>query len=199
MNRSGELMEAIKEYWDERTRTKRDFFLSNYMELEPEFDNRLKFLVDCHSEKVKDGCQKKIKYIYLCHLMSSSCTESYQATLGMSSSMLYLDENKSETYWFPEAIYKNIDQDMDKIKAHLRKKFIRLEEYELFSLKQKLLSDDWKILKECFLLLIKNSIDLVLGSSLPLDDEFEVLAGEYMDKMETLWYMPEEKHGEEWR
>ncbi len=65
--------------------------------------------------------------------------------------------------------------------------FDRLKEYELFQLKQILLKDDWKILQEVFLLLLKNFIDFLTDSSPRLESELQILAGNYMDHPEILW------------
>ena len=76
---------------------------------------------------------------------------------------------------------------MEKVEDCLRKKFIRLKEYELFRLKRILLEDDWKILQEIFLLLMKDSINILTDSSLQLENELQILAGNYMDRPEALW------------
>ena len=118
--------------------------------------------------------------------MSSDYTESYESILGMSSSTLYLDEKRSQVYWIPECIYETIDKDMVEAEKILRRKFIRIQEFELFYIKRKLLDDDWKLLKKVFVTLSKQSMNLIMNSSLKLDDEFLLLCGNYMENLKIM-------------
>lgn len=120
-------------------------------------------------------------------LVTSVYTEGYEVILGIANSDLYLDENKSEKFWFPELVYKNIDEDMKEVENRLQKKFLRLETYELFRLKLILLEDDWKLLQEVFLRLVKDLIGVIIESPLQLNGELQILSGNYMDKPEILW------------
>ena len=118
--------------------------------------------------------------------MSSDYTESYESILGMSSSTLYLDEKRSQVYWIPECIYETIDKDMVEAEKILRRKFICIQEFELFYIKRKLLDDDWKLLKKVFVTLSKQSMNLIMNSSLKLDDEFLLLCGNYMENLKIM-------------
>ena len=118
--------------------------------------------------------------------MSSDYTESYESILGMSSSTLYLDEKRSQVYWIPECIYETIDKDMVEAEKILRRKFICIQEFELFYIKRKLLDDDWKLLKKVFVTLSKQSMNLIMNSSLKLDDEFLFLCGNYMENLKIM-------------
>lgn len=184
MDRIQELEQWVRAPWTERTRIKRDFLMEHYEELVPDFQEALIHLIDRQSKKNSMG---KIQYIYLNRLLSSVYTESYISIIGMAGSELFLDENKSQIDWHPQLVYENIDKDMGKVEEHLRKKFIRLKEYELFRLKRILLEDDWKILQEIFLLLMKDSINVLTDSSLQLENELQIISGNYMDRPEVLW------------
>ena len=104
----------------------------------------------------------------------------------MSSSTLYLDEKRSQVYWIPECIYETIDKDMVEAEKILRRKFICIQEFELFYIKRKLLDDDWKLLKKVFVTLSKQSMNLIMNSSLKLDDEFLLLCGNYMENLKIM-------------
>ena len=132
MERINKLEETIKEHWIAHTEAKRIFLFEHYEEMKPEFYKKLNSLIDEQKNRNKDGI--KIQAVYLYRLLSSVYTESYEAILGIASSDLYLDEGKSEAYWFPDLVYRNIDEDLKEIEVLLRKRFIRLEEYELFQL-----------------------------------------------------------------
>ena len=59
--------------------------------------------------------------------------------------MLYLDEYMYCVYWKSNLIYENINSDMENVRKKLEQKYIRIEEYELLYLKQRILLDDWKL------------------------------------------------------
>lgn len=184
MERMQELEQWVRESWTERTRIKRDFLMEHYEELAPDFQEALIRLIDQQSQK---NSMRKIQYIYLNRLLSSVYTESYVSIIGMAGPEQFLDENRSQIDWYPQLVYENIDNDMGKVEERLRKKFIRLKEYELFRLKRILLEDDWKILQEIFLLLVKDSLNVLSDSSLQLENELQILSGNYMDRPEVLW------------
>ena len=48
-------------------------------------------------------------------------------------------------YWKSNLIYENINSDMENVRKKLEQKYIRIEEYELLYLKQRILLDDWKL------------------------------------------------------
>lgn len=187
MERIKELEDSIKEHWTERTRSKKEFLEQHYEDMKPGFTKKLNELIEGKKNQKSDGTQKKIQSFYLHRMLSSVYTESYEAVLGMSNADLYLDEDRCETYWYPNVVYRNIDEDMRTVETLLRKKFIRLEEFELFQLKKILLNEDWKLLQEFFLLLMKESIPMIVGSPLVLDSEVKIFAGNHMDKPELLW------------
>lgn len=193
MSRIPEMEECLKEYWEEYISIKREFLLGHYKELEPEFHEKLICLAEDQIHKQREKRQGKIQAIYLNYLRSSIYTESYELLIGMGNSMLYLDENRSQTYWFSKLVYENVEKEMKEAESRIRQQFIRVEEYELFRLKQKLLIDYWCILEELFLLLIKESANLILDSALELEEELQILSGYYMDRTETLWSIKTER------
>lgn len=86
--------------------------------------------------------QDKIRYLIFQRLRTSGYTGTYEISMGLSNSMLYLDEYMSCVYWKPDLIYENINSDMENVRKKLERKYIRIEEYELLYIKQKLLLDD---------------------------------------------------------
>lgn len=187
MDRGLEMEEYIKEYRSERKKSKRVFLNSNETELNSELCLRVDYLVKEQVQKQVEEKQDKIKYLLLCRLLSGAYTENYEAILGLSSSLLYLDENKSLTYWRPALIYDSIDRDMKEVEKLLNKGFIRLQEYELFRLKQKLLNDDWELLKECFPRMIERNLGMITESNLLMEKQFLVLCGDYMEELPVIW------------
>lgn len=192
MDRSKDIEEYLKEYRDERLKQKRIYLTNNICRIEPEFHKKLDLLISKQLNRQEDDLAAKLNYIYLCHLKSSDYTESYKAILGFSNTMLYLDEKRSQAYWYPELIYENLVRDMDSIEKLLRKKFVRLENFELLALKQKILNDDWILFQECFKTLLNRSVSIILNSSLRLADEILILCGDYMDNLKIVGHVNSE-------
>lgn len=193
MDRKKDLEEYIQEYKNERMQIKKSFLEKNISKMQQTFLKSISILIDEQLQRQTAEESVKLKYIFLCKLMSSGYTESYEAVLGMSSDMLYLDEKKSQVYWYPELIYENITQDMDNVEKLLRKKYTRIEEFELFYIKQSLLSDDWKLLQECYKDLIKPAMDLLMESPLRLETPILFLSGNYMDNLKIMGYEDTER------
>lgn len=188
MNRCNELEEWIEEYRKDRIEKKSDYLANNLSSMESLFYEKLELLVKEQTDLQESETERKVKYFYLCRLMSSEYTESYESVLGLSTQMLYLDEQKSQVFWFPHTIYKNIQMDMKEVEQIVRKKFLRLEAAELFYLKRKLLGDDWDLLQKCFSDLIKGAMDVFKNRSLKLEKELVVLSGNYMDHLQIVWH-----------
>jgi hypothetical protein len=186
MDRRKEMEEYLKEYRTERLKIKKIYLEKNLIKLESAFHEKLNSLIADQLQRQKEDNAVKLKDIFLCRLISSGYTESYETILGMSSVMLYMDEKKSQVYWYPELVYENIVQDMDAVEKLLRIKFLRLEDFELFFLKQKLLYDDWTLLQECFRNLFKQSVSLIIDSPLRLENEVLILSGDYMDNLKII-------------
>ncbi|PPK81372.1 hypothetical protein BXY41_104174 [Lacrimispora xylanisolvens] len=188
MNRCNELEECIEEYRKVRIEKKSDYLANNLTSMETLFYEKLELLVKEQTSLQESETEREVKYFYLCRLMSSEYTESYESVLGLSTQMLYLDEQKSQVYWFPHLIYKNIQMDMKEVEQIVRKKFLRLEASELFYLKRKLLGDDWNLLQKCFSDLIKGAMEVFMNRSLKLEKELVVLSGNYMDHLQIVWH-----------
>lgn len=193
MDRKKDLEEYIKEYRKNRFDKKRAYLPQNTSKLISTFQSKLNILILEQVDRQKEDNGNKIKFIFLCRLMSSSYTESYEAILGMSNSMLYLDEKKSLVYWQPESIYETIDKDMEEVEKILRKEFIHLQDFELFYIKQKLLHDDWKLLRKIYYTLSKESVGLIMDSPLWLENELLFLCGNYMENLKIILHTGEEK------
>lgn len=70
-------------------------------------------------------------------LASSFYTESFEALLGISNEKLYLDEYQSQIFWCPRVVYENIEEDMAAAEKSIRRKFVRIEDFELMHIKRK--------------------------------------------------------------
>ena len=80
---------------------------------------------------------------------------------------------------------ENIEEDMAAAEKIIRRKFVRLEDFELMHIKRKLLSDDWGIVQAIFRILSEQAIDSIRKTSLMLQDEVFFLRGDYMDEIKA--------------
>lgn len=183
MDRKKDLEKYIEEYRAERLRLKNDKLVQLIAELEPVFCEKLNFLIKDQLIKVRQ-CPGDLEIFYLSCLQSSGHTESYDSIAGISNAQLFLDNNKSQAYWCPKQIYKDMDYDMKDMEKRLRKKIVRLEQYELLYLKQLLIMDDWEVLQQCFCELIHKHLELLIESPLDFQPELKVMCGNYMDRLQ---------------
>lgn len=185
MERIPELEEWIKEYRTIRQSNKSSMIEKEYHSLLPSLCSCMDSLIKEQTFRRKSDGQEGIKYILFFRLLSSGYTGSGEIALGMSNSMLYLDDNLSSVYWRPDLIYKGIDEDMESVKNILQQKYLRIEEFELLYLKQKLLLDDWEVFCKIIGKLTEGIAERVISSPLPLEDELEILYGDYMDRLDV--------------
>lgn len=185
MERISEMEEYINEYRNIRQSKKRGWVEKEYHCLLPSLYTYMDFLIKEQIFKRESGVQEGIKYILFFRLLSSGYTGSNEIALGMSNSMIYLDDNFSCVYWRPNLIYEDIDKDIEKVKRILQQKYIQIEEFELLYLKQKLLMDDWEVFSKIIGKLSEEIAERVINSSLPLENELEILYGDYMDRLEV--------------
>lgn len=185
MERIPELEEYIKEYRTNRQSEKSSMAEKEYHSLLPSLCSCMDSLIKEQIFRRESDEQEGIKYILFFRLLSSGYTGSGETALGMSNSMIYLDDNLSSVYWRPDLIYKGIDEDMENVKHILQQKYLRIEEFELLYLKQKLLLDDWEVFCKIIGKLTEGIAERVISSPLPLEDELEILYGDYMDRLDV--------------
>ena len=186
MERMKALEAYIREFWDEKMEQRKRDIEGQQQHLKQELCQQLFVLIEEQEKEQKKGIQEAIKYLFLCRLSSSGYTNSYEAMLGLSNSLLYLDQNKSYTYWYPKQIYSTVDKDLEEVFNQLKKNFIRIEKYELFYLKQRLLLDNWDMLVQVFTEALDCVFDQFEHSSLVLDRVVMVLCGNYMEQLQIV-------------
>lgn len=193
INRKNDMISYLQEYLLNRSTTKKKYIDHHFEELLSPFSEKLDELIHMQLELQKEGRQEKIRTICFFRLLTSGYTGSNEMAIGMSNSKLYMDKNISYVYWKPELIYKSIDMDMKEAEQQLRKKFIRLEEYELFSVKQKLLSDDWKVFCKIIEKVFYEIAPQICESGLAMEKKVHVLCGNYRNRLNTVCYINTEK------
>ena len=186
MARNKELEEYLEEFRKNRSFQKQERLQEYSQILSLDFQGKIDVLLKEQLRRQEKKEQDKIKYIYLFQLASSFYTESFEALLGISNEKLYLDEYQSQIFWCPRVVYENIEEDMAAAEKSIRRKFVRIEDFELTHIKRKLLSDDWGIVQAIFRILSEQAIDSIRKTSLMLQDEVFFLCGDYMDEIKAV-------------
>lgn len=186
MQRTKELTDFLQTYRAERKAARKEVLEESYPKMLPALTETIDHLVKSQADIQETEAQRRIKYLCFFRLKSSGYTQSHEIALAMADKKLYLDEAMDCIYWMPDVIHEEIEKDMEEAENLLAKAFIRLEKYELFHIRQQLLSDDWELLCGVLPRLVKAIEGRITGSSLLLEDGLEVLCGGYMEEPETV-------------
>lgn len=181
MDRFTSMEKSISQYRKERKSKKQEYLNSKYEML----SSSLMDILNGLAQEIDE--QRIIKYIIFQRLLSCERTGSYEIYVGMSAAMLYLDEEMEHTFWKPELLHEDMDKAMQDIEKILGKEYVQVEEYELLYLKQKLLMDDWKLLVGILKKMTGDIAENIMKSSLKLEDEIEILCGNYMDRLDVIY------------
>ena len=186
MQRTKELTDFLQTYRAERKAARKEVLEESYQKMLPALTETIDHLVKSQADIQETEAQRRIKYLCFFRLRSSGYTQSHEIALAMADKKLYLDEAMDCIYWMPDVIHEEIEKDMEEAENLLAKAFIRLEKYELFHIRQQLLSDDWELFCGVLPRLVKAIEGRITGSSLLLEDGLEVLCGGYMEEPETV-------------
>lgn len=189
LKQSAEIEGYVKDYQTNRIEQKKRMLKTDRTRLNHLICEALDALINQQEDKQTYDGQKEIRYLYLCRLSStgSRYTQSYKVLLGMSNSMLYLDDGRTDVFWYPEPIYQGMKKDIEELQALLKEKGIQPEEKTLLEWKQKLLDDNWGLLLEQFMELIQENFHRITDSSLMVADRISVLCGNYMERLPAIW------------
>ena len=186
MQRTKELTDFLQTYRAERKAARKEVLEESYQKMLPALTETIDHLVKSQADIQETEAQRRIKDLCFFRLRSSGYTQSHEIALAMADKKLYLDEAMDCIYWMPDVIHEEIEKDMEEAENLLAKAFIRLEKYELFHIRQQLLSDDWELFCGVLPRLVKAIEGRITGSSLLLEDGLEVLCGGYMEEPETV-------------
>lgn len=189
MQRTKELTDFLQTYRTGRKAARKDVLEESYPKMLPALIEVIDHLVRSQADIQETEAQRRIKYLCFFRLRSSGYTQSHEIALAMADKKLYLDEAMDCIYWMPDVIHEETEKDMEEAENLLTKAFIRLEKYELFHIRQQLLSDDWELFCSVLPWLVKAIEGRITGSSLLLEDDMEVLCGGYMEEPEAVCHI----------
>ena len=189
MQRTKELTDFLQTYRAERKNARKEMIEESYQKMLPALTETIDHLIRNQTDIQETQAQRRIKYLCFFRLRSSGYTQSHEIALAMADKRLYLDEAMDCIYWMPDVIHEEIEKDMEEAENLLAKAFIRLEKYELFYIRQQLLSDDWELFCGVLPRLVKAIEGRITDSSLFWEDDLEVLCGGYMEEAETICHI----------
>ena len=189
MQRTKELTDFLQTYQAERKAARKEVLEESYQKMLPTLAETIDRLVRSQADIQEVEAQRRIKYLCFFRLRSSGYTQSHEIALAMADKRLYLDEAMDCIYWTPDVIHEGTAEDVEEAQTLLAKAFIRLEKYELFHIRQQLLSDDWELFCGVLPRLVKAIEGRITDSSLLLEDDMEVLCGGYMEEPETVCHI----------
>ena len=189
MQRTKELTDFLQTYRTERKNARKEMIEESYQKMLPALTETIDHLIRNQTDIQEIQAQRRIKYLCFFRLRSSGYTQSHEIALAMADKRLYLDEAMDCIYWMPDVIHEEIEKDMEEAENLLTKAFIRLEKYELFHIRQQLLSDDWELFCGVLPRLVKAIEGRITDSSLFLEDDLEVMCGGYMEEAETICHI----------
>ena len=189
MQRTKELTDFLHTYRAERKAARKEVLEESYQKMLPALTETIDHLVKSQADIQETKAQRRIKYLCFFRLRSSGYTQSHEIALAMADKRLYLDEAMDCIYWMPDVMHEEIEKDMEEAENLLTKAFIRLEKYELFHIRQQLLSDDWELFCGVLPRLVKAIEGRITDSSLFLENDLEVLCGGYMEEAETICHI----------
>lgn len=187
MERFKSMEKSIYQYRMQRKNSKQKYLNNKYELLMPSLLAVLGSLAHEQISKQNSEEQGKVKYIVFQRLLSSERTGSYEIYVGMSDVLLYLDEEMDYLFWKPNLFYEDIDKAMQEVERIISNEYVQLEEYELLYLKQKLLLDDWKLFVGILKKIAGEIVAEITKSSLSLEDEIQILCGNYMDRLDIVY------------
>lgn len=189
MQRTKELTDFLQTYRAERKNARKEMIEESYQKMLPALTETIDHLIRNQTDIQEIQAQRRIKYLCFFRLRSSGYTQSHEIALAMADKRLYLDEAMDCIYWMPDVMHEEIEKDMEEAENLLTKAFIRLEKYELFHIRQQLLSDDWELFCGVLPRLVKAIEGRITDSSLFLENDLEVLCGGYMEEAETICHI----------
>lgn len=199
MDRCAEMEAYIQEYRDQRIMLKREKLKKECNYFTEPLKTQVNSLLEKQVFRQQEKNQGAVKYIMFCNLLTSGYTHSYEIALGLADARLYLDEKLNWVYWRPEYVYTEMDQALKEMTRLLSKKFIRIEQYELFYLQRKLLMDDWELFIEYLFKISDELLERIIESSLLLEQGLEILYGGYMEEPKTAYQVViKEREGHKW-
>jgi hypothetical protein len=125
-------------------------------------------------------------YMSIFHLHSSLMTGTYEYQICLMNGRMYFDDECVSYNWFPAFLYDNLDEERSALSGELKRKFVRIKEYEIdYAVRQ--LAKEYKKVMEVYLTkmldgLYQNEVFIKLKKEVP----FHFIFGDYMGEIRSI-------------
>lgn len=181
MDRTEQINDIISDYYEERyTKSKekiKDYYWKNWESIHREFAQTV-----YRGAAVCSDMGKKVNYIILSILFSSSLTKSYEIQIGFYDDRLQLDDAPVCEYWSPAFIFEFIEEDMEFFKRMAARKIPRIKEYELEGIRNTYIWNHYFLVMLLLRELIPAPVEEICQKFNVLDEKVKVILGRYMEK-----------------
>ncbi|GEM_PF-898910 len=193
MDRNCVLKEYTEEFRQKRINDIADRLAAQSEKMGTSLAVKLDELIEDQYDLRKTEDQDKIQFLFIFRLLTSNYTESYELALGFCNSLMYLDDNLSFVYWYPNSVFENVNADLQQLQKFVKNKFIRMEKHELFYLKQLLLNDSWLAFQKVIKQVMSELVNNINFDPRIFNERINIVCGDYMGAAESFCYIDRNK------
>lgn len=180
MNRAEQFVKVAEKYFETRFKGSQETIYRDFtvrrMEVYQNFANVVhEGIMQCQQKS------KKVKYIIISILESSTLTKSYDLQVAFYSEKIYADDMPIYVYWKPMLAFTKLEEDLAFFKQKVSEKAIRVRDYEMDLIREKYLINHYFFI---LLFLLQIIPDLFVSDEhcSSIKDDLQVMFGRYMEK-----------------
>lgn len=180
MSRAEQFVEVAEKYFEVRFKESQEKI---YRDFEKRRTEVYQNLVNVIYEGIAQ-CQqmsKKVKYIIISILESSTITKSYDLQVAFYDEKIYADDTPVYVYWKPMLTFSKLEEDMAFFKQKVSEKEVRVKDYEMDIIREKYLINHYFFIL-LFLLQIVPGLFANDKQCSSITNDFQVMFGRYMEK-----------------
>ena len=180
MGRAEQFVEVAEKYFEVRFKESQEKIYRDFEERRTEvYQNFVNVIYEGIAQ-----CQlmsKKVKYIIISILESSTMTKSYDLQVAFYDEKIYADDTPVYIYWKPMLAFSKLEEDMTFFKLKVSEKEVRVKDYEMDIIREKYLINHYFFV---LLFLLQTVPDLFANDKQcsSIKDDFQVMFGRYMEK-----------------
>lgn len=149
-----------------------------WKELKEKIDEVLQLTSDLQKQNKKGS----IQYLVFNFLRNSTSRDKLSLYIQTLDDSFYLDEQETAVYYYPSFLQDKYVDDLSCLYRKAEEKFIRLQSYELTSIKELYTEFYFSIVFSLIQQLSELIIKEVIMSNIQVTDSFKIIYGEYMDQ-----------------
>lgn len=180
MGRAEQFVEMAEKYFEVRFKESQEKIYRDFEERRTEvYQNFVNVIYEGIAQ-----CQqmsKKVKYIIISILESSTMTKSYDLQVAFYDEKIYADDTPVYVYWKPMLAFSKLEEDMAFFKQIVSEKEVRVKDYEMDIIREKYLINHYFFIL-LFLLQIVPDLFANDKQCSSIKNDFQVMFGRYMEK-----------------